>query len=248
MITRWVCPHCEHAVIVSSENSRIGSIGCAIDSADGNWATSVRYVVCPNPSCRLTTIQVFFGNGTVSHGPYATWYAGTKPKEVRLRPSTYARPMPEYIPRSIREDYEEACAIIDLSPKAAATLARRALQGMIRDFHGVSKANLAKEIEAIRDRVDPLTWKAIDAVRGMGNIGAHMERDIDLIIDVDPSEAERLVRLIEMLIREWYIARHGREQELAEIIGINEEKQALRRGIGEVAAPDRSDESEPPPA
>jgi len=38
--------------------------------------------------------------------------------------------------------------------------------------------------------VDPLTWEAIDAVRKLGNIGAHMEKDINVIVDVDPEEAE----------------------------------------------------------
>ena len=31
-------------------------------------------------------------------------------------------------------------------------------------------------------------WQAIDAVRSIGNIGAHMEKDINLIVDVDPEE------------------------------------------------------------
>ena len=45
------------------------------------------------------------------------------------------------------------------------------------------------EIDAIKDKVDPLTWKSIDATRKIGNIGAHMEKDINLIVDVDPKEA-----------------------------------------------------------
>lgn len=230
MATRWICPHCEHAAVITHESSRSGAVGCTIDSADGNWATYVSYVVCPNPECKLTTIRVVVGNGIIGQYGVVHWSVGANPKQVRIRPASYAKPIPEYVPRPVREDYEEACAIIDLSPKAAATLARRALQGMIRDFHGISKPTLSKEIEALRDHVDPLTWKAIDAIRGMGNIGAHMEKDIDTIVDVEPAEAERLVRLIEMLVREWYVARYNREQELAAIIGINADKQALRRG------------------
>ena len=66
---------------------------------------------------------------------------------------------------------------------------------------------LIDEIEAIEDKVDPLTWKAIDAVRSVGNIGAHMEKDINVIVDVDPDEAAQLISLIEILIKDWYITR-----------------------------------------
>jgi hypothetical protein len=48
-------------------------------------------------------------------------------------------PLPDYIPEQIKDDYYEACSILNLSPKASATLARRCLQGMIRDFWGITK-------------------------------------------------------------------------------------------------------------
>ena len=46
----------------------------------------------------------------------------------------------------------------ELSAKAAATLARRCLQGMIRDYWDIAKISLKQEIDAIKDKVDPLTW------------------------------------------------------------------------------------------
>jgi hypothetical protein len=218
---------------------RTGTVACAIDSGDGHWATHVMYTVCPNPECKLTTISLAFGNA-IMHTDYPTWYGGN-PKRLRLRPATYAHPIPEYVPEAIRDDYAEACAILDLSPKAAATLARRALQGMIRGFHGISKPTLAKEIDALRDKVDPLTWQAIDAVRSVGNIGAHMEKDINTIVDVEPDEAMKLVRLIELLIKEWYVARHNREQDLAAIIALNSEKQAQRKSLATSPTPTGSE-------
>ncbi|MFR7662283.1 MAG: hypothetical protein ACLUZ0_04230 [Coprococcus sp.] len=47
---------------------------------------------------------------------------GTKVKDVnmQIRPISLAKHYPEYIPENIRKDYEEACAIVDLSPKASA--------------------------------------------------------------------------------------------------------------------------------
>lgn len=79
------------------------------------------------------------------------------------------------------------------------------------------KGRLFDEIEALEDKIDPDTWAAIDAVRKIGNIGAHMEKDINEIIDVDPEEAQLLIELIETLIKDWYIARFKRQEHLAKI-------------------------------
>jgi hypothetical protein len=102
---------------------------------------------------------------------------------------------------------------------------------MIRDFWKVSKKRLVDEIEAIKNKVDPHTWKAIDAVRKVGNIGAHMEKDINLIVDVEPEEASLLLNLIETLIKEWYVHRNEREVMLTEIINISKEKDSKNKII-----------------
>ena len=148
---------------------------------------------------------------------------------MAVDPESAAKAFPDYVPEPIRQDYTQAALIQELSPKAAATLARRCLQGMIRDFYGVRKDRLVDEIEAIRDRVDSLTWRAIDAVRSVGNIGAHMEKDINIIVDVEPGEAALLVGLVERLIQDWYITRHEKEKHLEEIISLKEVKDKARR-------------------
>ncbi|TIM24490.1 MAG: DUF4145 domain-containing protein [Mesorhizobium sp.] len=144
----------------------------------------------------------------------------------RLRPASFAIPQPGFIPEPLRNDYYEACLIRDLSPKASATLSRRCLQGMIRDFCNISKARLIDEIKELRKLVDEdaapkgvetETVDAIDHVRGVGNIGAHMEKDINNIVEVDPGEAQALIELIEMLFAEWYVAREKRRERLRKI-------------------------------
>ncbi|MBW7921846.1 MAG: DUF4145 domain-containing protein [Rubellimicrobium sp.] len=151
-------------------------------------------------------------------------FANNKPiKSSRLIPDSRARPQPEYIPKPVRDDYDEACRISDLSPKAAATLARRCLQGMIRDFCGISERSLALEVRKLRELAENdnaprgvsfESIEAIDHVRKIGNIGAHMERDVNTIIDIDADEANQLIGLIEMLFHEWYTAHHLREERL----------------------------------
>jgi hypothetical protein len=53
-----------------------------------------------------------------------------------------------------------------------------------------------------------------------------MEKDINLIIDVDPLEAAKLIGLIELPINDWYIARHNREERLKEVVALGEAKKA----------------------
>ena len=148
---------------------------------------------------------------------------------MHFNPISLAKAYPDYIPQTIRSDYEEAHAILNLSPKASATLSRRCLQGMIRDFWGISKARLVDEIDALKDLVDPSTKKVLDALRKLGNIGAHPEKDVNLIVDIEPNEAHMLLKFIELLMQKWYIERHDNEQLLQDILDLDKDKQNQRK-------------------
>ena len=100
---------------------------------------------------------------------------------------------------------------------------------MIRDFWKVKPQNLFQEIESIKDKVESDTWEAIDVVRKVGNIGAHMEKDINQIVEVDENEAGLLIGLIEMLIEEWYISHHERQQRLEKIKQLGQDKDSQRK-------------------
>ena len=100
---------------------------------------------------------------------------------------------------------------------------------MIRDFFQISKKNLYDEIDAIKPNIPTEQWAVLDGLRRIGNIGAHMEKDINLIIDIEPDEAQKLIKLIELLIQQWYIERHNQQQLYADIIGIDNSKQNLRK-------------------
>lgn len=146
---------------------------------------------------------------------------------VPIYPNSNAKQFPEYVPEAIRKDYEEAYSIVNLSPKASATLSRRCLQGMIRDFWNIHKHRLVDEIDELQTLIPTAQWKAITALRKIGNIGAHMEQDVNTIINVDIGEAEKLLKLIELLIDKWYIARHDEEKLLTEISDIADTKTKL---------------------
>lgn len=186
-----------------------------MENGSDDTKIEVFHLKCSNNDCGKTTVlaQTFDGK-----------------RQWDLIPEVVYRHYPDYIPQQIRDDYVEACLIMDQSPKAAATLLRRCLQGMIRDFHGITKDKLGDAINELQGKITTPLWNAIDGLRKVGNIGAHMEKDVNLIVDIDPNEAEKLKKLIERLLDNWYIARHEEEALCAEIVGISDSKQAKRKG------------------
>lgn len=224
----WRCPFCGHYQVLSDE---------LMHTTDTSlWANRNRHrarraavlmIECSNPECREFAAWLSLHdykkrpNGTID-----TSESGEQVMTYQLRPASIAKPQHSSVPAPLVKDYEEACAIVGASPKAAATLARRCLQGMIRNFCEISCKTLHGEITELRKQVEDGTAPrqvseesiaAIDAVREVGNIGAHFEADINLIVDVDPEEATALIGLIELLFEEWYVARYERQQRLAAV-------------------------------
>lgn len=59
-----------------------------------------------------------------------------------------------------------------------------------------------------------------------------MEKDINLVLDVDPDEASLLIGLIETLNEDWYIARHDRNERMAAIKAAAEKKKQMKENGG----------------
>jgi len=227
MIQHFRCPYCNHATTIIDTNywEKLDNINIKEPNI-GKVGLFSQAITCPNPKCEKLWLKVGLYN--IEDTPFNTWNITKKIKEWQLMPESNAKILPDYIPKAIKNDYYEANRICKLSPKASATLARRCLQGMIRDFWGIKKANLFEEIKALKDKVTSSEWEAIDAVRKVGNIGAHMEKDINLIVDIDPQEAELLLKLIEQFVEDWYITRYEKEKRVKEIKDLANRKQQER--------------------
>jgi hypothetical protein len=227
----WECPYCSHkAVINDGEHGTYSFFRHEFShgSRYGYQAIRGHVIVCPNDDCKESTIAVALHDHVQVNG---TWTDKSASKSSwRLLPDSAAKVFPSYIPKPVLDDYREACSIVDRSPKASATLSRRCLQGIIRDFWGVSKARLIDEIGAIKDRLSAETHEAIDSARRIGNIGAHMERDINVIVDVEPEEATVLIQLVETLLTDWYVARHERQLRMGKLKAIADAKDAAKKG------------------
>jgi hypothetical protein len=244
MAFNWKCPHCNITQTVVDQ--RIHHFKQHLQVGDvfiENPAYEIHAIGCSNKECKKVQITLGFGKAHYANGTSTT---GNIKHEFykRITPSDAGKPQPDYIPLAIRQDYYEACQISSLSPKASATLARRCLQGVIRDFCGISKTRLIDEISSLREAVDqgkaplgvtPDTVDALDHVRSIGNIGAHMEKDINIIIDVEPDEALILIELIESLFDEWYVARERRSKRFEVLSNIASAKKTAQES-GRIAS------------
>lgn len=240
MNSNWTCPYCAHVQTVTDsrwfEHSAHINVGGTVE---GSLSSCTIAIGCANSDCNKITVTFSIRPDQSLQYEYRVNWDSEPFYNRRVLPENSSKPQPSYIPSQIVEDYVEACMISNYSPKASATLSRRCIQGMIRDFAKISKATLFAEINALRDAVNDgkapagvtiETIEAIDHLRSIGNIGAHMERDIDVIVPVDPGEAHALIELIEMLLDEWYVARHRRQERLATIAKISEEKRKIKDG------------------
>ncbi len=230
----WVCPHCKRDTTVVRENIEVGGQGFEGPSRAGQALLTWRRICCPNPDCAEYEFEATLHSAKYVGSVYANNAEWTNRSpfgrgRVRFYPKSSAIAFPEFVPLAIRNDYEEACDIGELSPKASATLARRALQGIVRDFWGATGRTLKDEIDSVQTKCDPLIWEAMEAVRKVGNICAHMERDVNTIVDVEPDEAQMLIDLIETLVRETYEARHGRTSRMLALKSLADSKVAAKK-------------------
>jgi Domain of unknown function (DUF4145) len=234
----WNCLYCGHAQVIADERLHGDLKDLYVTGwENGEAGYCLESIVCANNQCRKMSLSLALVE--VIRNIHDDAYESRRTvKSWTLLPSSSAKPQPDYIPAALRCDYEEACAIRDLSPKASATIIRRCIQGIIRDFCGITKSRLIDEIKELRRRVDvgeaPAgvqidTVDAIDHVRQIGNIGAHMETDINVIVDVDPGEAQALIDLTELLFEEWYVSRKIRKQRLEKLGVIAGEKNELKK-------------------
>lgn len=229
MTRNFTCPFCGHPTTITDPNYFDIWEKVEIEESDkGDFGFYLEAITCPNLECKKLWLHLSINK---AYEQYGRWYQKELIQEWQLLPESQAKVLPDFVPEPIKEDYYEACRIRDLSPNAAATLSRRCLQGMIRGFWGISKRTLKDEIDAIKEKVSGDTWDSIEAVRKVGKIGAHMEKDINLIIDVEPEEAQLLIGLIEQLIEDWYVTREDRRKRTELLKKLVESKDSKKKGI-----------------
>ena len=202
---QWCCPWCGNDQIAKmvTWTSPDAHVQKGVGKYPGLQMV-VNWIICQNPDCREVAICAWIDQVEVdilSH--YARETNRERLKSWQLWPESKARPWPDYIPEEVRSSYEQACYCEERAPAASATMARRALHEMLKDFCRSKGRNLSVDIETLRkqvqtgsgpDGVPPGSDDRLHQLRTMGNIGAHLERGTnEMIIDIEGEEPRILI-------------------------------------------------------
>jgi hypothetical protein len=186
-----VCPHC--TVTIFWQVSASYPMG-----TDETARWSAEWGICPN--CSRVIVQII--EGSTENGV-------EKRRRIVVPRSSSRPPAPPEVPSEIRVDYEEACQVLEISPKASAALSRRCLQSVLRDGAGVTPGNLATEIDKVIEggKLQSTIAESLDAVREIGNFAAHPSKSVTTgeIVEVEPDEAEWNLDVLEALFDVFYI-------------------------------------------
>lgn len=158
---------------------------------------------CPRKECRgaiFAVTQHWRGGGGFAPGlpSYQTerrivypWGFGSK----RAGPD---------VPEPYRRDFEEAAAILAVSPRMSAVLSRRILADLLEEFAGEDNYRLSNRVENFtKDSGHPRRVREnVNILRSIADFGAHTKRDKDdqaVILDVTSEEAEWTLGVVERL-------------------------------------------------
>lgn len=190
------CPHCKieiHSAFTQSWIENGNAIGYE-DRASTSW--NVQSMVCPSCNQAILHLNKIKSN---QHRPITSL----------IYPKSHARlSAPKEVPDDLREDFNEAIAVLEDSPKASAALSRRCLQSLLR-AQGYQQHDLVKAIEAVlASKSLPSSLASnVDAVRNIGNFAAHPIKDTNSgeIVPVEPHEAEWNLDVLEGLFDFYYV-------------------------------------------
>ena len=164
----------------------------------GNIRFTVEWMLCANEECGETVIRLNRSDFRM---------AGDAPLletlSVIVWPRTGGRePVDPTVPRSMVEDYQEAAAILDLSPRMSAVLARSILADLLERYAGHTQFSLTDRIDAFNKQpAHPRTLREnLHHFREIADLGAHKKTsDHGQIIKIERAEADWTLDLVQRL-------------------------------------------------
>lgn len=206
---RGRCAHCTIVVqftlngYVAAHDPRdtIGTPGRTVLLSDVNAHVLVTIHTCP--SCRRASVVLWQGDSTAGK------LDPTQPRQ--LWPAHHGRtPPPPEVPEDMRQDYEEACAILNISPQSSAGLARRILQALlVRAGDAPRNKRLEVQIDHVvaKGAIPTALTEHLHALRHLGNLSVHelVDRETNEPIRPDPGLVGVYLDMILQLFDHFYV-------------------------------------------
>jgi hypothetical protein len=154
---------------------------------------------CGNPDCKQLVIRIhrstvkFLGTGPVVKAE--DWF-------VLPRFASTARFIDPLVPAELRDDLMEAAAILEVSPRMSAVLARRILADLLEEYAGHKEYGLADRIDSFnKNAAHPRDLREnLHRFREVANLGAHAgTSDQGKVVEIERDEAEWTLSLVERL-------------------------------------------------
>ena len=122
-----------------------------------------------------------------------------------IYPATvYRKKPPQKTPTNIKNDFNEASQVLNISSNASAALGRRCLQNIIRNHFNIEKKTLYDEIEKLieSNEIPNYIIERLHIIRHLGTFAVHPLKNITTteIIDVTPEEAEAILNALSSLL------------------------------------------------
>lgn len=183
---------------------RGGQIHAINRGTTGLVSISLDYMQCANPRCQEAVIRV---HQTLSGGLAAKTRSERGPELWYACPRGSSRRVDPRVPEPFRRDYNEAAAILGLSPRMSAVLSRRIMGDLLKAYAGKDHFSLTARIDSFTSesgRPSTLTDN-LHHFREIADFGAHTQEDqeaageVSAIIDVDREEAEWTLDLVDRL-------------------------------------------------
>ena len=215
------CPHCAITIHECWEDGVIASYQDPYGNNSQTWQWKQMHC----PACHQIIIKIGLYVWRQIYKELGWVWVSNSDNEFTAYPRVERRgSIGDGVPADLISDYEEACAVLLISPKASAALSRRVLQSILRD-KGYWSRDLSRQIDLVLKEPDPRKGlptdlqKNVDAIRNFGNFSAHPLNDVTTlqVIDVEPEEAEWCLELVERLFDHYYVRPAADARRLAEL-------------------------------
>src|SRR5260370_16063146 len=201
---RWIGFVTEDPV-VREEAERFAKIyGGAVTShlkedlaAEGGTTYTIDWMRCGNAECKQLVIRmhVFNPGGYLRSETRETWF-------VLPRFSAAARAVDPLVPENFRRDFLEAAAILHLSPRMSAVLARSILADLLAEYAGHHQFKLEDRIDAFnQNSAHPRALRDnLHRFREAADLSAHTSMtEQGEVIRIEHGEAAWTLDLVERL-------------------------------------------------
>src|ERR1035438_5978549 len=187
------CPHCDTGIHTNLTDVTLREDPQVVSSPAGRWLAA--HQRCPE--CGKVMI---FLRRVSQYQPVSQFLAF---------PKGYMRPIAAEVVDPYRQDFYEACSVLNDSPKASAALSRRNLQAILRDKAGTKSKDLFDQIDEVVNsgKIPSHIQDGLHAVRNIGNFAAHeiKSKVTGAIVEVEPGEAEWNLDVLESLFDFYFV-------------------------------------------